>query len=176
MFNHSEHRYQQWWLPFVIHSYSVCRVMGRSFSRKYPLIKVHRHVRQNLGTSLKWLSSFLDAIKSNWNKAFRAGCAVPSMNSLNHLARGNGLPEKLWSSVRVLSFHEMTGPKWKDTSALIKLSFYCLHFVCFLANPSAASAFCAGTHFPGLCREANPSLWRLLSSIAWSKYHSSIAI
>lgn len=48
MHDQDEQWYQQWWLAFVIHNYWVCRLMGKSISRKYTLMEVCKHARWNL--------------------------------------------------------------------------------------------------------------------------------
>lgn len=127
------------------------------------------------------LTPCLFPMKSKENQALMACCAEFSFCSSSHGAPGNGLPSKRLSHVFVsvcwfLSFWNMTVPKWKDSSTPIKTFFLLSEFCLFSGNPLTACALCAVVHFPLLCAVANLNLWRLLCSIAWSKYHSSIAI
>lgn len=100
-----------------------------------------------------------------------------SLSAPSHCAHSNGLPCKLLSSVCVFSFlrddsSQVKGHFSSDKTFLL-LSEFC---VCFLAKPTAAWALCAAKHFPFLYSEASQGLWGVLTSIAWSEYHSSIAI
>lgn len=97
--------------------------------------------------------------------------------TVSHCAHSNGLPCELLSSVCVFSFlrddsSQVKGHFSSDKTFLL-LSEFC---VCFLAKPPAAWAWCAVKHFPFFNSKASQGLRGVLTSIAWSEYHSSIAI